>query len=296
VGCLFQVQIGAVRAQEAYPRSRIGRFEVDGLDFRPEGAWRKGSERVRSNRAGLLGLRALSLLNGRSPMTRVAGTYFVPSSHHLQQHGSAIPAAQYENVLFTRRPPRAVQRPQLLQEMSEDRSPSAGWCWMGRGRQRRSVLRRRLQRRRGEGLMSARRAPSQPAPRGAQGQRYGRWIGASSTTTDRMVCRTRGMTTGVDSSPSAAQSRRACGAPGIWAHRYFMSAWNGSYPTKSPRRGAGGDPSRAVHQVDDYTMQSAVGGATACIGSAIMPVGTVAPKPGMPSDFPISTTPTCSPR
>ena len=48
----------------------------------------------------------------------------------------------------------------------------------------------------------------------------------------------------------------ACGAPGIWAHRYFMSAWNGSpYKTKSPRRGAGGVilPGQFI-LVDDYTM------------------------------------------
>ena len=91
----------AARGQEAYPRSAPGRFEVDGLDFRPGGAWRQLATRIRANRNRLLRSGALSALNGRGAMTRVTGTYFVPVIPVTFQHVPApFPAAEYQDVLF----------------------------------------------------------------------------------------------------------------------------------------------------------------------------------------------------
>jgi M6 family metalloprotease-like protein len=71
----------------------------------------------------------------------------------------------------------------------------------------------------------------------------------------------------------------ACPAsPHIWAHRFVMRAWNGGSPyiTRTPWTGHPGQ----FLKVDDYIMQSAVGGNTACEPSAVMPVGTVAHETG----------------
>lgn len=75
----------------------------------------------------------------------------------------------------------------------------------------------------------------------------------------------------------------ACGSSGIWSHRFFLGAWNLGQPyvTHSPRRDATGTPIPGQSiVVDDYTIQSAVGGATACDGQSIMPIGTIAHETG----------------
>jgi M6 family metalloprotease-like protein len=75
----------------------------------------------------------------------------------------------------------------------------------------------------------------------------------------------------------------ACGTTNLWAHRYDIAGWNAGsgYVTQSPVRDAAGQPipGRFV-QIRDYTLQSAVGGAGACSGGAIMPIGTVAHETG----------------
>ncbi|HEX6433453.1 MAG TPA: M6 family metalloprotease domain-containing protein [Gemmatimonadales bacterium] len=67
-------------------------------------------------------------------------------------------------------------------------------------------------------------------------------------------------------------------SPHIWAHRFVIRAWNGGSPfvTRTPWTG---HPGQFI-KVDDYIMQSAVGGSTACDGSSIMPIGTVAHETG----------------
>lgn len=74
---------------------------------------------------------------------------------------------------------------------------------------------------------------------------------------------------------------------GIWSHRYVIRGWAaglahpnidpaGRYVTRTPWTGQTGQ----FLKVDDYTIQSAVGGATACDGSTIMAIGTVAHETG----------------
>jgi M6 family metalloprotease-like protein len=74
---------------------------------------------------------------------------------------------------------------------------------------------------------------------------------------------------------------------GVWSHRYVIRAWaaglvhpnidgSGRYVTRTPWAGHAGQ----FLKVDDYTIQSAVGGATACDGTAIMGIGTVAHETG----------------
>ena len=70
----------------------------------------------------------------------------------------------------------------------------------------------------------------------------------------------------------------ACGTPHIWAHRYVVAAYNGGSPyvTQTPWAG---HPGQFI-KVNDYTMQSVVGGSTACDGTQLMPIGTVAHETG----------------
>lgn len=73
------------------------------------------------------------------------------------------------------------------------------------------------------------------------------------------------------------------GATGIWSHRWVMSVWNGTpYLTRTPMRDAGGQPvPNRFLRINDYTIQSQLGGPfTACDGTGIMPVGTVAHETG----------------
>ena len=253
-------QVAAVRAQEAYPRSRIGRFEVDGLDFRPEGPGARVRSGCDPTGLGLLGLRALSVLNGRGAMTRVAGYLFrsvVPIT--FNNTAPPFPAAQYQNVLFSPSPsaePYSVRS--YYQEMSRGSVTISGvvldWvvadsadvyyedgcngvgvkvsCPHG-GRPFVNLL------------LEALKANDTGALDWGQFDNDGPDGLPNSGDDDGVVDFVTFLQPKVDG---------ACGAPGIWAHRYFMSAWNGSpYTTKSPRRGAGGAilPGQFI-KVDDY--------------------------------------------
>ena len=69
---------------------------------------------------------------------------------------------------------------------------------------------------------------------------------------------------------------------GIWSHRFVIAGWTGSpYVTKTLRRGPGGQllPGQFI-RVNDYTIQSEIGGTTACDPTTIMAVGTVAHETG----------------
>ena len=71
-------------------------------------------------------------------------------------------------------------------------------------------------------------------------------------------------------------------ATGIWSHRFVISAWHGQpYVTRTLRRGPGGSPLPGQFiRINDYTIQSAVGGISACDPASIMAVGTVAHETG----------------
>ena len=75
------VALVATPGETPYPRSEVGRFEVNGLDFRPSGAWRRGTDAIRARRRSLLEAGRLGLLNQASSprrATRVSGTFYVP--------------------------------------------------------------------------------------------------------------------------------------------------------------------------------------------------------------------------
>lgn len=69
---------------------------------------------------------------------------------------------------------------------------------------------------------------------------------------------------------------------GVWSHRFTISGWTGQqYVTKTLRRTAGGQPIPGQFiRVNDYTIQSELGGSTSCLPGEIMGVGTVSHETG----------------
>ena len=64
---------------------------------------------------------------------------------------------------------------------------------------------------------------------------------------------------------------------GVWSHRFVISGWTGQmYTTRTPWAGHPGQFIR----VNDYTIQSQLGGTTSCDPTAVMAVGTVAHETG----------------
>ena len=79
----------------------------------------------------------------------------------------------------------------------------------------------------------------------------------------------------------------------LWSHRFRYAGWTGSFiVTNDTVRDHSGNPvldtqGHAVFiKVNDYTLSSGVGGATACDGSQIMPPGTIAHETGHIFDLP----------
>ncbi len=79
----------------------------------------------------------------------------------------------------------------------------------------------------------------------------------------------------------------ACGGnPDLWSHRYSYSGWTGhTLATKDTVRDRNGNPKLVNGQVqfiqiNNYTIQSGVGGATACDALNIMAIGTTAHETG----------------
>ncbi len=301
---------GPLLAQEA--RGTTGSFEVRGLDFRPDGGWRRRAALVRTNRQAMLRagdiaglnrplLRASLLAGPRLSSSAVMGTLYAPVV--LIQYPNITPVyttADYENVLFSATP-GSVGLPYSLAtffaELSNGllqiegrvfnpvRTDSASQYYTNNCN--------------GIGVLS-------PCPDG--GQRFGNMLIA---TLDSISNRPGGDTVwsqfdndGPDGLPNSGdddgvvdvvqffqpgQDGACSGSPGIWSHRWVIRAWNSGsrYVTKTPRRDPGGLPIPGQFlQVDDYIMQSGVGGATACDNSQIAPIGTVAHEMGHLLDLP----------
>jgi M6 family metalloprotease-like protein len=292
---------GGAGPATGFPRARPGYFEVDGLDFRPTGAWRRGTSAVRALRNALLQSHDLAGLNAAAPgrarlraesaraATAVTGSYYVPVVPIAFANAPPpYPASQYQSVLFDAAPVSApysvrsyyaevsrglVQIDGVVLDWvtadSNDTYYEDGCNGVG------VVL---------------------PCPHG--GTRFGELLlEALARNDDGRVDWGAFDNDGPDGLPNSGDDDGvvdfvtflqpevdgACGGSHIWAHRYDLSVWNGGSPyvTRSPRRDAAGQaiPGSFI-QIRDYTMQSAIGGATACDPGGIMPIGTVAHETG----------------
>ena len=281
---------GAALAQ--YPRSERGRFEVRGLDFRPDGAWRGRTAAVRSARRSLLRSGSLSALNARAPGfssgRQVTGAIKVPVVPvAFSNVGPSATPASIESILFAAAP--AAGRPYSLktfyEQVSNGRITLDGRVlpWVTAPQTdlyyeddcngvgvRKSCPNggRRL----GELLLFALQSVSNGADAATVWGPYdndGPDGIPNSGDDDGVVDFVTFLQPEVDG---------ACGTANIWAHRFVVSAFNGGsrFVTKTPRTGAPGE----FLTVDDYTLQSAVGGASACDGSQLLPIGTIAHETG----------------
>lgn len=303
VGGVIAMPAGA----QQFPRGEYGRPEVHGLDFRPDGAWRRRADAVRSWRrvqlqAGQVdALNAIrpgpglqvSLVQGVSP-SALAGTVYVPVIPIAYANVAvAYPVSQFQDVLFSSTP-GLFNRPYSLKTFYEELSN--GLISM-EGRVFDPV---RMDTTdvfyqdgcNGVGVVNT-------CPNG--GRRFGNMLLA---VLDSINNRSGADTIwgqfdndGPDGIPNSGDDDGvvdfitflhptvdgSCSTPGVWAHRWVIAAWNGgsAYVTKTPRRGANGEPIPGQFiRVNDYTIQSQLGGSTSCDGTSIMPVGTVAHETG----------------
>lgn len=308
------VLAGAGPADAQRQGAERGRFEVPGMDWAPNSAWRPRAQVVRANREALLRRGDVRGLNGPGPLLSraggggtaalaVSGTFHVPVvAIQYRDVDVAFPVDDFRDVLFATAPPQS--RPYTLKTYYEE--VSGGRIQMF-GRvftpvRTDSTAAYYQQSCNGIGVLTT-------CPDG--GRRFGLMLLA---VLDSISNRPGGDTVwaqfdndGPDGLPNSGDDDGdvdfvtflqpvkdgACaGSPGVWAHRWVISAWNGGskYVTKTPRRNAAGQPIPGQFiRVNNYTMQSQLGGVTGCDAplppdlptvSQILPVGTVAHETG----------------
>ena len=309
LGLVVGLLLPAGEAWAQGPRGgELGRFEVFGMDFRPDGAWRNKVSRIREARRLLLRSGNLLSLNRAAEGARrgeprlqvlgeaqaVSGTIFVPVVLIAYSNiPAAFPIADFQQVLFTP-DPSTLGRPYSLKTYYEE--VSNGLIHL-EGRVFEPVRMDTTNTYYEDGCNGVGVVNSCPN----NGTRFGQMLIRA---LDSVSLRPGGDTTwnqfdndGPDGLPNSGDDDGvvdfvtflhptvdgACGRPGIWSHRFQVRAWNAGSPyvTRTPRRGPGGQPMPGEFiRVDDYTIQSQLGGSTACLDGALMPIGTVAHETG----------------
>ena len=278
----------ALEAQ--YPRARRGQFEVSGLDFRPDGAWRSRVAAIRSSRRRWLRQGALAALNLPSSASsgKVTGRVIVPVVPiAFRNVPPPFTRGRYQDVIYD---PAPLNRSYSLKSYYEQLSngnvtidgrvfdwfiaDSADWYYED-GCNGIGVLAPCPQRtvsRFGELLLRALDGVSESAPATV-------WSDYDNDGPDGLP--NSGDDDGVVDFVTFLQADQdgACpNSPHIWAHRFVIRAWNGGSPyvTRTPWIGHPGE----FLKIDSYTIQSAVGGNTACDPTSVMPIGTLAHETG----------------
>ncbi len=280
-----------VSLQAQYPRARRGQFEVRGMDFRRDGAWRKRVAAVRAARYRLLRARAYAALNAGSASASggVSGRVFVPVLPIAFRNVPApFPASQYERLFFTSQPvglPYSLKT--FYEEVSNGNITVTGRVlnWITAD----STDTYYEDGCNGIGVL----APCPPRPVSRFGELLLGALSAVSQTPEGATVWNDFDNDGPDGIPNSGdddgyvdfvtflqpEKDGACpSSDNIWAHRFVVRAWNGGSPyvTRTPWTGHPGQ----FLKVDDYIIQSGVGGRSACDGSALMPIGTVAHETG----------------
>jgi M6 family metalloprotease-like protein len=292
VGCLvWLLAPGVLQAQ--YPRARRGQFEVSGLDFRRDGGWRKRVAAIRSDRHRLLRAGAFATLNLSAPTaagaSKVAGRVIVPVIPIAFRNAPPpFPVSRYEELFFS---PAPVGQPYSLKTFYEQLSngnitvDGRIFPWVTAD----SADTYYEDGCNGIGVL----APCPPRPVSRFGELLLRTLDIVSSGSAAATAWSEFDNDGPDGRPNSgdddgfvdfvtflqAEQDGACpDSPHIWAHRFVVRAWNSGSPhvTRTPWAGHPGQ----FLKVDDYIMQSAVGGNTSCEPSSVMPIGTVAHETG----------------
>ena len=279
--------------QAQYPRARRGQFEVSGWDFRREGAWRKRVAAVRASRHQLLRAHAFSALNPSAISStsgqRVTGRMIIPVIPIAFTNAPApYPVSQYEDLFFSSAPAgRPYSLKTFYEQLSNGNITVEGQVFPWTTADTTDAYYEDGCN--GIGVL----APCPERPVSRFGQLLLRTLDVVSQGPGSASAWSPFDNDGPDGQPNSgdddgfvdfvtflqADRDGACpNSPHIWAHRFVIRAWNGGSPyvTRTPWAG---HPGQFI-KVDDYIMQSAVGGATACDGTSIMPIGTVAHETG----------------
>ncbi|MBK6494214.1 MAG: M6 family metalloprotease domain-containing protein [Gemmatimonadetes bacterium] len=285
--------LAALPVAGQYPRARPGQFEVRGFDIAPDGAWRRVTARIAATRAALLRDGALARLNAGDASMQVSGGYFVPViPMTFPGVAQPFPSADYQQVLFSATPVgqawslKTFYGAQSRGHITLDGSvfdwvtldSAAAYYEDGcNGIGVNGPCPARVRSRMADLLLGALDAVS------LRGDSATVWNAYDNDGPDGLP--NSGDDDGIVDFVTFLQARvdGACGGSGLWAHRFRISGWNSgqAYTTRTPRRGAGGAiiPGSFL-RVNSYTLQSAVGGNTACTAGQIMPIGTVAHETG----------------
>ncbi len=276
-----------------YPRARPGEFEVRGFDFASDGAWRRATGQIRATRRALLQQGQMASLNASGTSLAVSGAYFVPVIPiSFRDAAAPFPVASYQSLLFSPATPgQAASLKSYYEQQSGGRISMGGavfdWVTLD------STAAFYEDGCNGIGV-------NNPCPVRAQSRMRDLLVGALervSGGSDSASVWEPFDNDGPDGLPNSgdddgivdfvtfvqAKVDGACGGTGLWAHRFRISGWNGgqAYVTRTPRRGPGGAIIPGSYlRVNSYTLQSAVGGNTACAVGQIMPIGTVAHETG----------------
>jgi M6 family metalloprotease-like protein len=294
---------GPLDAQQL-PRAELGRFEVQGLDFRRDGGWRKRADLVRQRRRDLLRGGNLSALNQGAlapSFARAAdasgsvltGTFSVPVATIAYSNVAVpYPTDDFQRILFSES--SEAGRPYTLKTYYEELSNGLirveGVVFDPVRMDTTDIYDQ-------DGCNGI--GVTNTCPNG--GKRFGSMLlavlDAISNRPGSDTLWGRFDNDGLDGRPNSGDddgvvdvmaflhptADGACGQPGIWSHRYVIAGWNNgsAYVTKTPRRDTGGNilPGAFI-TIDDYTIQSQLGGLSGCDGTAIMPVGTIAHETG----------------
>lgn len=285
------------------------RWEIPGFDFAPDGVWRARARRIRQARTALLSERAFDRLN-QPPALAVAGPAPSPSAVTgvlqvpailLRFADTYVPAlyqaASYDTVLFGPTPPAG--RPYTIRTFYEQLSRGAfsmqghvlGWVALSKpegsytGGTDCSGNPFKTSNCNGifQSITTSPIASLQAGLReavailDASGVDWGQFDNdgpdgiPNSGDDDGYVDMAIFIHPDVDG---------ACGGNNnVWSHRYVLLT---PYVTRTPWTG---HPGQYI-QVRDYTIQSGVGGARACDGTQIMPIGTAGHESGHGLDLP----------
>ncbi len=285
-----------------YAQSRLHpRWEIPGFDFTPNGVWRVRARQVAAYRAALLARHDFATLNfpmalgpaaAAGPSVAMAqaftGTLQVPAVLFKYKDTPALPAGRdtsdYTAVLFSTIPPLA--RPYTVRTFYEEMSNGLV-----------SIQGRAL----GYAALDSNEityAGTPPCSGNPFGTTNCNGLFTNSQTVSPLTRMQRGLTDALRKIDSAiapnwalydsdndgfvdvvifVQPARdgACGGASnnhLWSHEFFLLT---PYVTKTPWPGHLGNI-----QIQNYTMQSGVGGATACDSTSIMPIGTAAHEAG----------------
>ena len=290
-GVVSLMALAPVPAQAQRPGVRLGRFEVPGFDFAPDGAWRKRTNQIRQTRQSLLRNGAFRSLNASgSATTRVTGNYNLPVVLISYTDAPApFPKADYQDVLFN---PAPTLRPYSVKTYYEQISNGNITITGNVFDPIVTTFASTYYQDGCNGIIAPTCANPINNNPGNVSARFRDLLVEVLTKADALGTINWGLfdNDGPDGIPNSVDDDGrvdfinfvqpvvdgACGAPGIWAHRWTIAALRGSTPfqTSTPRTGGG------FIVINDYTIQSGQGGSGSCSSGQIMPIGTIAHETG----------------